>query len=241
MESQYTSDELFHFVGHSSPDNDNANYGILKEVLKCGCISPPPHDGSTGKVGLTINWDNRLETGQLIVPNVTCYADIPFEALSVHTDKYGKFGIALPRRLLTECGARPVMYIPMWRDDWRQLINGRNLLRDIESTFKGFKEQVVDKQEKLKSRRIDKTPDSPEEAIYAVYDILRVHFLSFIKPFNAEVPLNHHHNFYMEREWRKYGNMDFEASQVSKLVVAKGFGDRTVEDFPAYADRVFEI
>lgn len=94
---KYASDDLFHFVGHSSPSDDNVNYGKLREVLQSNCISHFPHDGSWGKVSHTTTWDNRLETEQLIVPSVTCYADIPFEALSIHTRKYGKFGVALPR------------------------------------------------------------------------------------------------------------------------------------------------
>lgn len=242
MVSKYVSDDLFHFVGHSSPSDDDANYGRLREVLCSSCISHFPHDGSWGKVSLTTTWDNRLETEQLIVPSVTCYADIPFEALSIHTSKYGKFGIALPRRLLTKYGARPVTYIPMRSDDW-QSISGLTLLRDIEAVVKGFKEQVVDKHEREepRSRTLGKKPDTPEEAISALHSILLKDCLAFIKPFNSELPHNHPSNFYMEREWRKYGNMKFEAGQVSRIVVAEGYRDRTINDFPAYEDRVFEI
>lgn len=242
MVSKYASDDLFHFVGHSSPSDDNSNYGRLREVLGSICISHFPHDGSWGKVSHTTTWDNRLETERLIVPSVTCYADIPFEALSIHTSKYGKFGIALPRWLLTKHGARPVTYIPMRSDDW-QSINGLTLLRDIEAIVKGFKELVVDTQEREepRSRTLGKKPSTPEEAISALHSMLLKDFLAFIKPFNSELPHNHPNNFYMEREWRMYGNMKFEAGQVSRILVAKGYKDQTIEDFPAYGDRVFEI
>lgn len=239
---EYASDELFHFVGHASPSDDIANYGKLRKVIESNCISHSPHDGSWGKVSYKTTWDNRLETEQLIVPSVTCYADIPFEALSIHTNKYGKFGIALPRWLLVKYGARPVTYIPMRSDDW-QSINGLSLLRDIEAVVKGFKEQVVEKLEveEESSRTLGKKPSTTEEAISAIDCILLKEFLAFIKPFNSELPTNHINNYYMEREWRKYGNIKFEDSQVSRVVVANGYKEKIVANYPAYEGRVFEI
>lgn len=241
MVNEYASDELFHFVGHSSPSDNNANYGKLREVIESNCISHYPHDGSLGKVGHTTTWDNRLETEQLIVPSVTCYADIPFEALSIHTDKYGKFGVALPRWLLTKHGARPVTYIPMRSDDLDS-IHGLSLLRDIEAVIKSFNEHVVVKQEgEEENRTPGKKVSTPEEAISAINSMLLKDFLAFIKPFNSELSHCHPNNYYMEREWRKYGNMKFETSQVSKILVAKGYKEQIIDNYPVYENRVFEI
>jgi len=240
--SDYASDELFHFVGHSSPSDDNVNFGKLKKVLDSNCISHFPHDGSWGKVSHTTTWDNRLETEQLIVPSVTCYADIPFKALSIHTSKYGKFGVALPRWLLIKYGARPVTYIPIRSDDWQQ-INGLTLLRDIEAVIKGFKEQLVENQkgDETISRTLGKIASTPEEAISATHSMLLKDFLAFIKPFNSELSHSDPNNYYMEREWRKYGNMKFETGQVTRVLVANGYKEQTIENYPAYEDRVFEI
>ncbi|MFB4202628.1 hypothetical protein KBTX_01671 [wastewater metagenome] len=241
MTTQYASDELFHFVGHSSPQDDEENYRRLGLVLRSGCISHPPHDGSWGQTGYTATWDNRLETEELIVPTVTCYADIPFDALSTHVSKYGKFGLALPRWLLIKYGARPVMYIPMRSDDW-QSINGLTLLRDIEAIVKGFNVQVYGKQGPSPvSRSLGQAPTTPESAISVVHSMLLKDFLAFIKPFNSELPHNHPDNFYMEQEWRKYGNMKFEPAQVSRLVVAQGYKDRAISDYPTYKGRINEI
>lgn len=241
MTSQYASAELFHFVGHSSPDDDEENYEKLGLVLNSGCISHPPHDGTWGEISYTATWDNQLATEELIVPTVTCYADIPFDALSTHASKYGKFGLALPRWLLIKYGARPVMYIPMRSDDW-QSIHGVTLLRDIEAIVKGFNSQVYEKQEPSSgSRSLGKIPSTAESAISGVHSMVLKDFLAFIKPFNSELPRNHPNNFYMEREWRKYGNMKFEPAQVSRLVVAQGYEERAKLDYPAYQGRIFEI
>lgn len=241
MKIQYASDELFHSVGHSSPEDDEENYRRLGLVLQGGCISHPPHDGSWGDTRHTTTWDNRLETEELIVPTVTCYADIPFGALSTHVRKYGKFGLALPRSLLIKFGARPVMYVPTRSDDWGS-VHGLTLLRDIEAIVKGFNNQVCENLGPSEgSRTLGEVPNSFESATSAVQGMLLKDFLAFIKPFNSELPREHPDNFYMEREWRKYGNMKFEASEVTRLVVAKGYKDRATLDYPAYKGRIYEI
>lgn len=242
MAIKYTSDELFHFVGHSSPCDDEANYEILAKVIRGNCISHAPHDGTWGQVKYTTTWAEQLAVEKLIVPSITCYADIPFEALDTHVSKYGKFGLSLPTWLLTKYGARPVTYVPMRSDDW-QSPNGLTLLRDIEAIVKGFHEQVVERLEQSESgeRQLGQKPNSAEKAIHAVHNLLMKDFLAFVKPFNSELPHNHRDNYYMEREWRKYGNMVFEASQVSRIVVAKGFKSRVEAEFPEYINRVFEI
>lgn len=236
MDARYESEELFHFVGHSSPTGDEENYRKLGLILRDNCVSHSPHDGSWGSVSYCTQWDNQLATEKLIVPTVTCYADIPFNSLSIHTNKYGKFGLALPSWLLIKYGARPVMYFPMRSDD-RQSIYGLTLLCDIEAVVKGFNEQVVEKQSSASdnSRHLGRKPNSSADAIAAVQSILLKDFLAFIKPFNSELPHTHPQNYYMEREWRKYGNMKFETKQVSRLVVAKGYKQRVLEDFPAYS------
>lgn len=242
VENRYISDELFHFVGHSSPNDDESNYQTLKKIIDSRCVSHAPHDDNWGATTYTINWDGLLETEQLIIPSVTCYADIPFEALSLHVNKYGKFGIGFPRSRLTRYDARPVMYIPMRSDDWASP-NGRALLRDIEAAVKGFNESVVETlaEETLEHRRLGEVPSTHEGAISAVESVLHKDFLAFIKPFNSELPHNNPDNFYMEREWRKYGNMKFEVADISRVVVAKGFKGQALADFPAYADLIWGI
>jgi hypothetical protein len=242
LNAQYTSNELFHFVGHKRPDNDEANYETLRKLLISCCVSHYPHDNSSVTVGFELTQGFQLETEELIVPTVTCYADIPFEALHIHVKKYGKFGIALPLSLLIQHGARPVIYVPMRSDD-RKSIGGRTLLGDIEAVWHGFKEQAVDKYSSGENdtRSLGEKPNSTESAISAMNTIFLKDFLAYIKPYNSELPINHPNNYYMEREWRKYGNMKFETHQVSKILVAGGYADRAKEEFPTYKERIVEI
>jgi hypothetical protein len=242
VNNEYTSDELFHFVGHSQPYNDEQNYQVLVDVLRGGCISHWPHDGSWGQVQYTATWADNLEEEKLVVPNITCYADIPFQSLGTHVGKYGKFGLSLPTSLLTKYGARPVAYIPMRSDDWES-INGKTLLRDIEAKVKGFHKQVVKTldPEDTNTRPLGSEPQTAEDAIQQIHSLLLKDFLAYIKPFNSELPKSHPDNYYMEREWRKYGNMKFTGKQVSRVVVATGYKDRIESELPEYAGKVFEI
>lgn len=242
MSSNYVSDELFHFVGYSSPKNNEKNYETLRKVLNANCISYPPHDQSWGKIGYRVEWDQKLSAEKLIIPSITCFADIPFHNLSVHTDKYGKFGVALPRHLLTKYGARPVMYFPLRSDDLNS-IYGQTLLNDIEAIVKGFNDQVVKKQSSTKneSRNLGTPPISSDTAISAIHSMVLKDFLAFIKPFNSELAHEDKFDYYMEREWRKLGNMKFEDSDLTKIVVAKGYKERTEKDYPIFKGRIFEL
>lgn len=134
------------------------------------------------------------------------------------------------------------MYIPMRADDYNS-INGLTLLRDIEAIVKAFNEHVVEKygEEPEVPRALGDKPNTAQAAVAALSNLLLKDFLAFIKPFNSELPHDHVDNYYMEREWRKYGNMKFEAIEVSKVLVAKGYREKVAKDFPAYEGRIYEI
>lgn len=243
MNRSYHSDEFFHFVGHSCPGNDEVNYETLSKVIFSGCVSHPPHENSCGSVSYTVYWDNSLESEKLIVPTVTCYADIPFDCLGIHIKKYGAFGISFPRELLIQYGARPVMYVPLREDDWMS-INGATLLKDLEETYKGFHDLVVSKirqKSRSVSRSFGSRPATKDEAIQGILRAFTKDFLAFIKPFNSQLHEEDADNFYMEREWRKHGNLKFGPENVRKVVVARGFQVRLENDFPQYRGKVVEI
>ena len=65
--------------------------------------------------------------------------------------------------------------------------------------------------------------------------------LAFLKPFDANLADDDPENFYMEREWRKFGNLEFKQHDVVKVIVAKGYLDRARANFPAFAPIVCEI
>jgi len=243
MCEEYTSNELFHFVGRGHPEDDEGNFETLKKILSVGCVSHKPHENKWGTHTLTINWEKSLVAEELIVPTVTCYADIPLRSLAIHVKHYGRFGLSLPKELLIQYATRPVMYIPMRQDDWKS-ISGVTLLRDLEAVYKGYHKHVsaklIDPKETL-SRSLGAVPNTEQVAIRAMGSVFVSDFLAFIKPFNSHLDVDHPDNFYMEREWRKFGNMEFNPDDVCHVIVAKGYRSRVVSAFPCYSGRIIEI
>lgn len=243
MHSPYTSKELFHFVGHNDPNDHERNFEVLKKILSAGCVSYDPPNNDWGDVSCKVDWDKSLINEDLIVPTVTCYADIPHNSLGVHVKKYGRFALSLPKDMLIKYGARPVMYIPMRDDDWAG-IGGGTLLSDLEAVFKGYHEHVSSKltdTNTVFSRSLGKAPDTENGAIKAMENVFVKNFLAYIKPFNSHLDESHPDNFYMEREWRKYGNMKFSPDDVRGVIVAEGFRSRMIDAYPNYSDRITEI
>lgn len=236
--STYTADELFHFVGRRRPDDDDDNYQVLSKILKARCISFPPDFPTTSRVSYTFNAEKSLITEDLIVPTITCYCDIPLDHLRIHTKKYGRFGLSFGRDHLTRYGARPVMYVPMRSDDWGS-INGQTLLRNLGAVYEGFREHVSDPiQGDGYSSYLGERPADAESAIREMESAFAKDFLAFLKPFNSELPDDHPDNYYMEREWRRYGCLNFQPQQVRRVVIARGFIGRLTKDFPEYAEKI---
>ena len=86
-QANYTSHELFHFVGFRHPDKHEKNYGILTKILSDRWISHPPHQKGSGETRITINWGADFTRGEFIILTVTCFADIPFKCLALHARK----------------------------------------------------------------------------------------------------------------------------------------------------------
>lgn len=242
MDHEYP-DELFHLVGHSHPKDNEANYEILKKILVSRAIKCQVSEGDFSTITYDVNWSRRLKREELIVPKVTCYADILKDKLkNGHAGKYGNFGIGLKRSHLIKHGARPVIYIPTRSDDGTG-IHGTTLLDDIEAIYHGFHEHIVNKLSiyDVPVRKMKEKPVNKEQAVNLMIGTFEKDFLAFIKPFDSELPANDSENYYMEREWRKFGDMDFRPEDVTHIIVAKGYKNKLEEQFPDYQSRVAEI
>ena len=240
--SPYTSTELFHFVGRRDPSDDESNYQTLLKVLDSSCVSHPPHDPNMGHHQVAFNWDRSIFSEELIIPSITCFCDIPFSALEIHTKKYGQFGVAFPREVLIKNGARPVIYLPLQPSDpnngWGT-IHCEALLLDLEQIWRGFREHIVNPVAANSwSRSMGKKPASAKEAALAIDDVFTQQFLAYIKAFNSELADDDPNNFYLEREWRKFGNLRFQPRDVASVVVSPNYVERLKSERPIYANKV---
>lgn len=239
MNADYVSREFFHFVGFAHPTEDEANYVTLSKILESQTVSHAPHSCDWGTTSYTRTLDGNLWNETLIKPTATCYCDIPIDSLGIHIGKYGKFGLSFPREYVIHYGARPVIYVPMKIGDWMSPY-GRTLLKDIESIYKGFMHHLGDTVP-LSERFICQEPTDRAAAIGDMRATFEKDFLAFIKPFDATLSENDPRNFYMEREWRKYGNLQFTPDKVNRVVVPTAYLERLAKDFPDYKAKAIPI
>lgn len=244
MHHPYTTDVLAHFVGRKNPVDNDANLQKLLLVLGSGQVSYPPHSPDGDKTAYTIAPGKPLHTEELMWPTVTCFADIPEKSLPIHLEKYGLFGLGFRRDFLIRHGARPVTYVPMFSNEWMHAIGGRYMLEDIAAIYKGFDDyceaKIADAGSPI-GRNMQEVPKSEEQVLRAVKTVFELYFLAFLKPFNSELPADHIDNYYMEREWRKYGYLRFNLVDVAHVWVAKGYKPAIESGYPDLSTRITEI
>lgn len=241
MRPSYISPELFHFLGRPAPLDHERNYSLLKTVIASGCVSHPPHEVGWGKISYSLDLSKRLSQEEMLVPTVTCYCDIPFEQLAPHTSKYGSFGLSFSRHHLTQIGARPVTYVPCRPDDWRGVFTGHTFLKELEATFLGIHEQrraIGGESESSGSISLGQSPTSLSEALVHAEHTLALRILAFVKPYESTLDDADPSYYYSEREWRKLGNLPFEANDVLRVVVHESFVERARGELPAFKERI---
>jgi hypothetical protein len=119
-ESQrYISKELTHFIGKGK--QLNSQYRLLIRILKEGWLTHPPHNHDMS-AGLIIRPSAKISNNEMYSPEVVCFCDIPVEDLTIHTQKYSKFGISFTKDFIIKRGGAPVHYLPL-KSQVRELIN----------------------------------------------------------------------------------------------------------------------
>jgi hypothetical protein len=232
----YVADELYHFVGRKNPADHETNYHILLKILDEGWITHYPHHHIIAD-SISFNLDANLVSGDLVIPSMTCYCDIPLTSIDIHATKYGFFGVAFDRAKLISVGARPVTYIPTQPSDWRghfATIHGLGLLKDLEGTWRGAYEFIEQSTDNPHTRSLGVKPEDFKATAYALTEVF-TRQLAFVKAFNSELAPDHPDNYYMEREWRLIGNFKFEEKDLRSVLIHESYRRRLEEDRPRLA------
>ena len=109
--NEYTSNLLCHFVGRSKA-NDNERFDLLLNIIKGGKLIANIRDPENLKSTFEGNYQCE-HVGEVFGQcDCVCFCDIPNSSLSIHTAKYGKFGLGFDKDFIARQGAHPVMYIP---------------------------------------------------------------------------------------------------------------------------------
>jgi len=235
---KHFSNELFHFVGQAHPTNEEKNFTILVKVLNDGWISHPPHKREWGATSLTLDLDKSLLTGQMVVPEMVCFCDIPLEHLGGHIEKYGRFGLSLNKDYAVRYGARPVTYFPMHDGD-KSGVYGSPEILDFEAAYKGFVKHILHSHGDLPGcRTLTKIAETPLQAVTAVDSMFKRGIFAYVKVFNADLAEDDPDYFYAEKEWRRLGNIGFSPAEVQHVVVAPGFAGRLSKPYPLTRGRL---
>jgi hypothetical protein len=243
---RYVSNELTHFVGKNLK-TDEERFALLVRIIREGILRP----GRVGHflTGFTMAIPVRggtLSTNQAVTSTVVCFCDIPVSDLGIHMKKYKPFGIAFEKRLLIAKGANPVFYIA---SDARAPYTGATKAkhafdslyrthRKLSKDLTKFLEHQLPPQKGVQIVRsgghgvplAERLLWRVGEFTESLDDLL----FSNVKFFHSDRSETSTRNFYMEREWRVRGAVQFGIHDVARVIVPKVFAGRFRQAFPSY-------
>jgi hypothetical protein len=74
--------------------------------------------------------------------------------------------------------------------------------------------------------------------IIRMQSFLITQLFPLIKPFSTQLDEDHPQNYYMEREWRVSGPIEFSLGEVTRVVLPTAYARTFREDFPNYYGQV---
>lgn len=246
---RYVSNELTHFVGRdlveSMPEErereerEEKQYSRLIEILRSCCLRTGGEkkgvnaDPAAGKEGLNVQHLVTYTVGArslatMFKSSVVCFCDIPAGDIAIHVSKYGPFGIAFNRKFLLAHGVNPVLYLAEDADLGEGDTLGQLFVEEMNRTLSVLT-QVATARERGPGEpppRVD-PPDVSKRLgndAFLAHQFLMIRVFSLVKGFLGVSADEDRDNFYMEREWRRYGNLEFTLDDVCRVYLPQRFG-----------------
>ncbi len=207
---------------------------------------------------------SNLSDNSLLRFEIVCFCDIPDNELAIHCAKYGHFGLAFSKQFLVSKGASPVMYVP--RPGWYEIVlrshdritgkldeemrgeGSRASLMDAAFDFHNHElamNRFMEQQERMREafRQLKSFDDvlSVKKDLHAMLlyqTTIEAFIFGYLKFFDPTLPPEDIDNYYMEREWRVAGKVEFGITDIESVYVAPPFVDQALNDFPALVGRV---
>lgn len=221
----YVSNELTHFVGRRKP-TDDGRFLLLCEILRVGKLGKGP-----GSIGICTNHD--LGSNDLLVPEMVCFCDIPLDSVSIHMGKYGRFGLAFTKAFMKTKGCNPVYYVSRESPCTDHRYGQNDPRREVrwgdffQTAFNGWYPTIKDR---------DPSKLSPIE------NLLLWYIFGHVKFFDSTLDEDDLKNYYMEREWRIIGRMEFAMDDVARVILPSCYVSRFRARFSDFAeDRIHEV
>lgn len=222
---RYVSRELTHFVGKDLDHDKDKQLELLVKIVKTGLLGRRASaKGAAQSLNYAYTRPFELDNGELLGVPTVCFCDIPVADFSLHVRKYSEFGIAFPKEFLVKQGASPVFYLA---ENSKYTYGG--------STFHLGNEYV---------HMLDRLVESLEEAqkgnpdIFDLKRFLLLRVLSYLKAFDSSLPEDAPDNYYMEREWRVIGKVEFETGDIARIIIPRDFAGQFRERLPEYCGQI---
>jgi hypothetical protein len=252
-DQNYISTELVHFVGRDL--TDERRFDLLVEILRSTQLKAS-YRGEFGVSG-TSRTDSRipLTSNKMVREAAVCFCDIPSGHLGIHMDKYGEFGIAFTKEYLIRLGASPVFYVAHNAAPPPRPGIGPKTLGD---RWNGLREGLSVLEMEMRQYAAERNPTwagglqftstfsptgTPDELrilgrMSTLFSELDEMVFARIKFFNVGLPDEDFHNYYMEREWRVWGDVNFRLNRVRRIILPASFEGRLRTQLTEYTGEV---
>jgi hypothetical protein len=217
----FVSNTLYHFVGRGRPEADEENLRTLIAILRSMELRTCEVAGSKGGIRIVRDPAHLSLNGEPAEQSVVCMCDIPRDALPFHAERYGKFGIGLSRSVVAQWGGRPVIYIPYSEKAYGNW--GKRFASEVHTVLEGL-DRFFPESQASKSRIAGSPAADAADAVDEASGLITRDLLAFLKFWNVDHPDHHPDNFYLEREWRKFGNLEL-APCLREIIAPAEFHD----------------
>jgi hypothetical protein len=258
---RYVSNELTHFVGgdlmKDAPEREREKreerlYRRLIAILEAGCLKTGGTktgvnaNPSTGKKGMTIRQVVTYKVGStdltaMFDPSVICFCDIPVGDVAIHMSKYSPFGLAFRREYLLKRGANPVLYVAEdAKVDEEDQTFGELFVEEMNRALRLLSELQLARQRPEMAPQLTgvEVPSTVSDDAMLAHQFLMIRVFSLVKAFRGDSADEDPENYYMEREWRRYGDLDFSLEDVCRVYLPERFAKRLRGDAPDYYGQV---
>lgn len=201
---RFVGQRLYHLVGGRRPDEDQVNFETLCAVLRSMELRTCEVAGERGGMRTLSDPNRSLTNGEPIEQSVVCLCDIPWGDLPFHARRYGRFGIGVSRSVVAQWGGRPVIYIPFSKrahETW-----GARFPDEVKLVLEGLDRFFPDTPAS-RTKVAGAPAQDAQEATDEASSLITCDVQAFLKCWDVDLPEDHPENFYMEREWRKFGNL----------------------------------
>lgn len=77
-----------------------------------------------------------------------------------------------------------------------------------------------------------------QQKVRAFQSFVNFNVFGYVKPFNDSLADDDVNNYYMEREWRIVGNLDFKLQDVYRVILPQSYVKQFKSDFPDYCGQI---